>query len=46
MDETQIKAKIAKLKEQRGKLDDQIEDLELQLPQKVKTRGDPVVKFY
>lgn len=46
MNEKEIRAKISKLEEQKDKIESQIEDLEEQLPQKVQTRGDPVVRFH
>ena len=44
--EKQNRERLEKLKVQRDKLDEQIEEIEDELPTSVVTRGDPVVRIY
>jgi len=46
MNESQKREKLKKLKEQRDKIETEIEDLEDELPSTTKVRGDPIVEFH
>lgn len=46
MNEKQAREKLSKLKDQRDDIDTQIVELEEELPERVSTRGDPVVEFH